>query len=315
MHSGSAIGLGRSGVTAIVVTYNRKELLANCLTSLAKQTHAIDYIIVVDNGSDDGTHESLCRAGWLASSTFSYLKLPENTGGAGGFHAGLELALGRQFGWAWLMDDDAAPHQSALEEIFKLHPNPLHVYGSLATCGAYTSWTTTLLDEDGGSVDFVSDVPAQARVQSLPFLGFLVHRNLVERIGLPDSDYFIAADDVEYCLRAQRAGANIFVAGKSLIKHPKSERYLAKLPGRNLVCLRLAPWKRYYDTRNRLLIARKYYGARMLTQTIPGSFVRLCAALIYEPCKLAQLWAFIAGFIDGLLGIKGRRHNWWHIRN
>lgn len=198
-------------------------------------------------------------------------------------------------------------------ELMNVATDSANIYGSLATCGIDTSWTTTLLDEDGRSVDLASEVPACARVQSLPFLGFLIHRKLAERIGLPDAGFFIAADDIEYCMRAERAGAQIIIAGKSHIEHPKSDRYAAKVPGRNLTCLRLAPWKRYYDTRNRLLIARKYYGMRMLTQTIPGSFVRLFAALVYEPRKLAQLWAFTAGFIDGLLGRKGRLHSWWRI--
>jgi GT2 family glycosyltransferase len=141
----------------------------------------------------------------------------------------------------------------------------------------------------------------------------MIHRELVETIGLPDAGYFIAADDIEYCIRAERSGAQLIVAGRSQIEHPKSEIYEVRLPGRRLICLRLPPWKRYYDTRNRLLIARKYYGIRLLTQTIPGSFVRLLATMLNEPCKGAQLWAFFAGMVDGLLGIKGRRHTKWGI--
>jgi GT2 family glycosyltransferase len=142
----------------------------------------------------------------------------------------------------------------------------------------------------------------------------MIHRSLVGKIGLPDSGFFIAADDIEYCMRAERAGARIIIAGRSHIEHPKSDRYTAKVLGRSLICLRLAPWKRYYDTRNRLLIARKYYGLRLLTQTVPGSCVRLFAALRYEPRKAAQFWAWCCGMFDGLLGIKGKRHERWGIR-
>jgi len=142
----------------------------------------------------------------------------------------------------------------------------------------------------------------------------MIHRSLVDKIGLPDPGYFIAADDVEYCMRAVRSGARIFIAGQSRIEHPQAQTYLARLPGRELVCLRLPPWKRYYDTRNRLLIAREYYGVRLWTQTIPGSLLRLLACLIHEGRRPAQCWAFLAGFIDGLLGRKGRRHLAWGIR-
>ncbi len=100
----------------------------------------------------------------------------------------------------------------------------------------------------------------------------------------------------------------------SRIDHPLAGLYSIRVPGRVLVGLRLAPWKRYYDTRNRLFIAKKYYGFGLYTQTIPGSFARLLAALLVEPRKWMQLLAFFAGFVDGILGRKGRRHELWGIR-
>ena len=302
-----------SGITAVIVTYNRKSLLQNCLHALATQSRKPEQILIVDNASTDGTREMLTRQGWLEREDVELLGLEQNFGGAGGFAEGLHLAIEHGADWVWMMDDDAEPHSDALAELLVIADNPANIYGSLAVNGDVTAWVTTLLDDEHTVTDHVDMVPARARVQSLPFLGFLIHRELVERIGLPDAGYFIAADDIEYCIRAERAGAQIIVAGRSRIEHPKSERYVARLPGRSLICLRLPPWKRYYDTRNRLLIARKYYGIKLLTQTIPGSFVRLFAALQNEPRRLPQIWAFITGMIDGLLGLKGHRHTRWGI--
>jgi hypothetical protein len=213
-----------------------------------------------------------------------------------------------------MMDDDAEPRPDALNELMCIADDPGNVYGSLAVNGDETSWLMTLLGNPPITTSAAAVVPAQAQVKMLPFLGFLIHRDLVEKIGLPDPGFFIAADDVEYCIRAQKVGAQSIVAGKSHIEHPKSRPYAVKLPGCTLTALELPPWKRYYDTRNRLLIARKHYGMRLFTQTIPGSFVRMGAALVKEPRKLAQLKAFTAGFIDGLLGRKGRRHEAWGIK-
>lgn len=306
--------MAKASVNAIIVSYNRHTLLECCLTAIRAQSLAPDSVLVVDNASTDGTREWL--ADWLPSHLpqAKLIPLTDNLGGAGGFAAGMQRAIESGADWIWIMDDDAEPHPSALEELMKVADNPANVFGSLATHGAETSWTTTLCGPPQRIVDLVADVPERARVQSLPFLGFMIHRDLVQRLGLPDAGFFIAADDVEYCMRAERAGAQIIIAGNSHIEHPKSDRYAAKVPGRALICLRLAPWKRYYDTRNRLLIARKYYGIRLLTQTIPGSCVRLYAALRYEPRKLAQLWAWCCGMFDGLLGVKGKRHEKWGIR-
>lgn len=269
--------------------------------------------MVVDNASTDGTSQFL--ADYAATlPCVNVVSMPENAGGAGGFAAGLNAALERGANWIWMMDDDAAPHATALAELMEVADDPANIYGSLAVSGGDTAWLTTLLDPPIGTVEHADRVPVKATVESLPLLGLLVHRSLVARIGLPDADFFIAADDVEYCVRARRAGAKIIIAGKSRIEHPKSRPSHIRVFGQDVVFLSLPPWKRYYDTRNRLLIARKHYGMRLFTQAIPGSLVRLFAALLKEPRKLAQAHAFFAGFIDGLLGIKGKRHQKWGIR-
>ena len=271
-----------SSTITVVVTHNRKALLERCLNALNDQARKTGQVVIVDNASTDGTHEMLRSRGWLARADVELLALEDNLGGAGGFSLGLEHAVKNGADWIWMMDDDAAPHPNALAELLRVATDPKNIYGSLAVDGDETSWLMTLLSDPPTTTSMVTDIPAQSEVRMLPFLGFLIHRDLVAKIGLPDPGFFIAADDVEYCLRAQKAGAQIIVAGKSRIEHPRSRPYEIKLPGYVLTALKLPPWKRYYDTRNRLLIARKYYGTKMLTQTIPGSFVRMGAALMSE---------------------------------
>ncbi len=300
-------------LATVVVTFNRRALLEECLLAIASQSRSPDKVFVIDNASTDGTGAWL--KDWLPIHMpyASAVSMSENEGGAGGFARGLSDAINAGADWVWMMDDDARPHASALEELLQVADDPDNVFGSLAINGEDTSWETTLEDQNDLVVNRVKDVPARARVHALPFLGFMIHRSLVSKIGLPDASFFILSDDTEYCLRAKTSGAQIFIAGKSLIDHPKAERYVAHLPFRRLTYLRLPPWKRYYHTRNKLIIARRYYGIRLLTQTIPGLLVRLIAAVFYEPQKLKQVRAFSAGMVDGLLGRVGRRHDKWGI--
>lgn len=301
-------------VATVVVTFNRLELLQQCLGALCAQTRPPDSIYVVDNASTDGT------TGWLRDGLptifpgVAVVFLGENTGGAGGFSRGLDEAVRCGADWVWMMDDDALPHPTSLEELLLVCDEPGNVYGSLAVCGDVPAWTTTLVGHGGCAVGKVADVPARAGVDFLPFLGFMIHRTLVDRIGLPDAGFFILSDDTEYCLRARSGGAAIVLAGHSHIEHPQTERRYVRLPFRRITYLSLPPWKRYYHTRNKILIARRYFGIRLLTQTIPGLLARFVLAMVHEPDRPAQALAFFAGAVDGLAGRTGRRHEKWHIR-
>lgn len=298
-------------VNIVIVTYNRKELLVKCLEAILQQTYAYGKIILVDNASTDGTIDYLESKNLLNHPKLILLSQTENMGGAGGFSAGMKYAFEHGSDYVWMMDDDALPHPTALEELMK-HARPQHIYGSLAINGEYTSWTTTLVAQSK-IVDFKNQVPELAEVQSLPFLGYLTSKEVFNKLGLPDISYFIAADDVEYCLRAQREGFKIYICGLSYIEHPKSDRYPFNFLGKKLICLKLVPWKRYYDTRNRIFIARKYYGVKLLTQTLPASLIRLLAALLHEPDKIMQIKAFCCGIYDALLKNTGKRHDYWGL--
>ena len=305
-------------IGVVVVTFNRKQLLKRCLESIVCQTYQVDKIIIVDNASTDGTKEWL--EGWAAANIPDgvLVFLDENIGGAGGFEAGMRVAFENNLDWVWMMDDDAEPHVDALEKLVLVATKPQNIYCSLATCGEETSWIVGLVEltplrSTLRRVGLRKDVPVVAEVDSMPFLGFFIHRELIEIIGLPDADFFIAADDLEYCIRAKHAGAQIIVAGNSLITHPKSRPYVISLPGRILHGLELPPWKRYYDTRNRLFIARRHYSVGLYMQVILATFIRMITTLIREQKRCAQLRAYLAGIIDGLLGRGGKRHEKWRL--
>lgn len=87
-------------VAAVVVTYNRKELLRECLQALLNQTRPLDEIIVVDNASTDGTDQMIPEE----FPQITHVRLPENIGGAGGFHEGMKLAYEKGHDWIWVMD-------------------------------------------------------------------------------------------------------------------------------------------------------------------------------------------------------------------
>ncbi len=137
-------------ITAIVVTYNRKLLLGECLNSLLNQTYPLDAIYIIDNASTDGTLEYLVVKGFIDKPLFPdkeplevlkqipllpfpdktveihYVRMHENTGSAGGFHEGIKRGYKNDFDWLWLMDDDGEPNNNALQKLiegYKTMPN------------------------------------------------------------------------------------------------------------------------------------------------------------------------------------------------
>ena len=101
-------------VTAVVVTWNRKALLLECLECLRRQTAKAD-ILVVDNASTDGTGEALRPM--IEAGEIAYVNTGKNLGGAGGFQFGVKAAVEAGCDYVWIMDDDSMPTPTALEAL------------------------------------------------------------------------------------------------------------------------------------------------------------------------------------------------------
>lgn len=110
-------------ITAVVVTYNRIDLLKECLQALREQkvdrNTQLD-ILLVDNASTDGTKEwidGIVSAGDAEGRRIYATHLAENTGGAGGFYTGMKWAYEQGADAIWIMDDDTIPQADALQKL------------------------------------------------------------------------------------------------------------------------------------------------------------------------------------------------------
>ncbi|MFZ2428604.1 MAG: glycosyltransferase, partial [Propioniciclava sp.] len=93
-------------IVAVVVAWNRRDLLAENLAGLAAQTRPPDAVVVIDNASTDDSAALAARHPVVTE----VVSLPTNTGGAGGFAAGIARAIIAHGAEAvWIMDDDTVP--------------------------------------------------------------------------------------------------------------------------------------------------------------------------------------------------------------
>ena len=239
-------------VCAVVVTYNRKDLLWECLQALESQTRKPDHVLVVDNASTDGTLEML----EAEFPEVEVLKMPRNEGGAGGFFEGMKRGYEQGFDWLWLMDDDTIPKNGALTELeaaskilLKIVKQPL----LLASCVEWIDGTVhpmnfpTVNTSDRDLLVKTVEM-GYLPIRSASFVSLLVHRHAIEKYGFPIKDYFIWNDDVEYTARVLRHGLG-FLVPKSIVVHKTKRKYIPITSSH--------PERFYYEVRNKLWMLRR----------------------------------------------------------
>ena len=203
---------------AIVVTYNRKELLRRCLDALCAQTEAdaLD-ILVIDNASTDGTFASLEEL--IEGRRILYFNTGENLGGAGGFHYGIRKAYELGYAFFWLMDDDTIPEKDALEELLKADRALGGAYGFLSSAAYWKDGSLCSMNIQRRTIlkkqtDFSSPcVP----IVMATFVSFFMKREIAARFGLPIREFFIWSDDLEYSRRISRELPAYLVPGSRVL--------------------------------------------------------------------------------------------------
>jgi GT2 family glycosyltransferase len=230
---------------AVVVTYNRRDLLRQCLAALAAQTLAPERIVVVDNDSDDGTAEMLADHPAHPEA----IQLSRNVGGAGGFAAGMAYALEVLHAeWVWVMDDDTIPLAGALEALLDAEAASRLRLSVLSSRAVWTDGRVhpmnlprTRVRARAAEVSNASSIGTRP-IRTASYVSALIRADDICRLGLPNADYFIWSDDFEHTGRLLRDGYGVHVT-ESVVEHrTKAFGNAQQSPGDRF----------YFDVRNRV---------------------------------------------------------------
>jgi GT2 family glycosyltransferase len=234
-------------VVACIVTHNRCELLRESVAALRSQTRPVQEIVVIDNGSEDGTRAMLADE----FPDVELIAYPDNLGASHGFSRGVTLALERDFDWLWLIDDDGIARPDALAEFFAALDE---------LDGAEPALLCSRVEWHDG-MPHTMNFPVMARerdkkvvadkregivpIRAATYVSLLLARSAMESTHPPLAKFFYQTDDIEYTARLLRDRPGYFVA-RSVVLHKTPRQHTAISDDRRF----------YFHARNTLLMMR-----------------------------------------------------------
>jgi rhamnopyranosyl-N-acetylglucosaminyl-diphospho-decaprenol beta-1,3/1,4-galactofuranosyltransferase len=250
-------------ILAGVVTFNRCKLLGRCVDQIQRQTRPADEILVINNGSTDGTDAM------LRDRNISFIT-QENVGSAGGWAAGIQFALDMGFDAVWLMDDDGYPKGDALAALEAVMSPDVACASSILVredMPTHFVFPVTMLDKAGLPVVFgarrklgrLEQLRKKAPDGTYPFVylfnGALITTEAVRKIGNVNKDFFIFGEEIDYFFRLRQVGKVISVL-KAVQFHPDVSRRM------------YTQAKIYYYIKNTMIINSRYMNAVALRNVL-----------------------------------------------
>lgn len=245
-------------VTIVILNWNRKADTLECLDSIKRLAYPSFSVILVDNGSTDGSPDAIEH--WSDGEVpVTLIRNEKNLGFVGGSNQGMRHALATDTDYVFLLNNDTVVEPDVLNilvqaaersgDIGMVGPK-IYQYGKgniLDSAGTRTiPWLAQGFlighgDEDHGQYDYPADLPYVTGT------ALLVKRAVLEKVGLMDEDYFCYYDDFDWGMKAREAGYKLYLEPKAVIHHKGSQT-----AGLN------SPFYMRHMVRSRILFARKH---------------------------------------------------------
>lgn len=280
----------------IIINWNSFELTTDTLSALERCTFSDFDVILVDNGSTDGSKQKL-EADFPA---IIHLSSPVNIGFTGGNNLGIRYALEKDYAYVMLLNNDvdvdsgfleplmkrmdANPEMGAIQPLIMYHHNRQLVWNA---GGQYQQWlgVSKTLSERLSTDDF-------RQTDWITGCAFMIKAGVLREVGMLEEKYFIYHEDVDLSLRIKRAGYSLWIEPASVIYHIAGMSQKAKTKGKEGF---VSPKVHYLNARNRIWTIRKY------TRTFEWPSV-----FIYQ-----FLYMFTVSFYFILRGRFGKLNAWW----
>ena len=286
MHKGTSTQQMEKVICSIIPTYNRVEILQQSLQHVQAQTIKPSTIIIVDNGSTDGTREFLQTL--QNDDTVKCIFLNANMGAGYAISVGMKYGLTlKEYDYFWILDDDSYYKNDTLEELVRnIQNSPFALLG-------LTAYNIRL-----GQKREIDNPQKLQKVDYAVIDGSLIKTEAIKKIGTTYEHFFMMCDDDEYILRLKKHGFKIGWLNINNVErlHLGSEEKFSKA----------TLWRGYYQSRNQLLILKKYFSISHLMGYLIRESKFIVGAALFAPDKFTRVKFRLLGIFHGLRGIKGK---------
>jgi GT2 family glycosyltransferase len=294
-----------------VHTWNDADVVGIVLDAIQRQTRAADAILIVDNGSTDGTAEQ------PYPEKVTVVRHQFNLGTSGAVKTGLEYALAHDCDWIWVLDADSVPRPDALELLAGLAASGGPELG--VVCASHDLLKLgqmlrgRLLTPGGPRLPKIDEDQVAVESDSVIWSGALINLAVVEQVGLPRAgrlgcweDLSLDYGDTEYTYRIHRAGYKILVHRDSIIDHPVGRGLHGRILGYDLYSTNHPAFRRYLYFRNLVFFWLRLYHRRNWPMLLVWFGYRLgmilAGIVLLEQDRGPKIKACLLGIRDGLRG-------------
>lgn len=307
-------------VCAVLVTYNRLPYLKKLLNALENMEYPLSGIFIFNNKSTDGTNEFLAQEGFKTISKPNnsgqngkyVFNSDQNLGGSGGFANAIKIAKEMNYDYLWIMDDDVLPEKNCLTLLLKMMdrenvqvtiPSRNDEFYQDRICKEFDFSSVTRYcpysRKNTIKYPLTKDV---YYVADMPFEGPLISRELIQKVGIPNSGFFLEYDDSDYAQRLQEFSKIIYVTRAIL------HRQLARKQANKKVNKNLYTWRTYYTLRNDIIFERKYGKNWRVKEVSPRLLlIHKTIKSIIDGYAKQNLPLLFKAYSDGMHGRMGKR--------
>lgn len=282
-------------VGCVIVTYNKLNMLKECINAVLNQTRKIDEIFLIDNCSSDKTKDYAAQL-TEQQRNIHYYRLSNNIGGAGGFNYGLKRAFSAEIDYIWIMDNDTIPTETAVEKLLEHVDDSQLDMGFLCSMVNWTDGKPCIMNIPTVGDSWTEYLDRKlVRVRSASFVSLLIPKRAIEEVGYPIKEFFIWGDDMEFTSRITHKRAGYLVTDSYVI-HKMGQNTTTDIfkDGANRID------RYFFDYRNRTFIAKRSSKKELLRTLLKAIAMILRVSLHKNDHKLKKLWIISKGTIIGL---------------